>query len=103
MGNPLGIGTLPIDPNSKKYSEEESLNHLPHPIRGQRRRKLQNSEGNFKTREEIMKEFDILNGMFTLMDNCQNGQEQEVPYKEIVDLVSLKEDSDYHELWSDIM
>ena len=69
LGNPIGIDTIPIDPKAKKHSSEEALSHLPHPIRTQSRRKLNTKEGEFKSREQIMQEFDILNGMFTLMDS----------------------------------
>lgn len=38
LGMPIGIKTIPIDSSSKRYKEQETLNHAPHPIRGAKKR-----------------------------------------------------------------
>jgi hypothetical protein len=40
LGEVRDILTISIDPESKKYTEEELLVHAPHPIRAQRKRKV---------------------------------------------------------------
>ncbi len=39
LGEVRDILTISIDPSSKKYAEEELLEHAPHPVRSQRKKR----------------------------------------------------------------
>ena len=40
LGDIKDVLTISIDPDSKKYTEEELLEHAPHPIRSNRIKKI---------------------------------------------------------------
>jgi hypothetical protein len=68
LGEVQDILTISIDPDSKKYTEEELLEHAPHPIRTLRKKKVLPKEGDRKTKEQILQEFYLLNSLFTVAD-----------------------------------
>lgn len=54
LGEVQDIQTIAIDPASKKYTEEEILDHAPHPIRAHRKKRLGVREGERKSRGQIL-------------------------------------------------
>jgi hypothetical protein len=95
LGHITDIHTIEIDPASKKYTEEDVLDHAPHPIRSNHRRRVQQKEPDRKSKEQLLEEFHLLNNLFTI-----GGQEEKVvPYQNVLDVVGLKEDADYNDLW----
>jgi hypothetical protein len=99
LGDVHDILTIAIDPASKCYAEEELLEHAPHPVRTHRRRRVAVREGERKSRQQVLEEFQLLNGLFAVAEK----EEEHVPFKEILDLVSLAEGADYNNLWEEIM
>lgn len=60
------INTIAIDPASKKYTEEDVLEHAPHPIRVRKRKRVGQNEPDRKSKEQLLDEFYILNDMFKI-------------------------------------
>lgn len=56
-------------------------------------------EGDRKTKQQILDEFRLLNGLFTVAEK----EEEHVPFQEILNLVSLTDGADYGALWDEIM
>ena len=62
------------------------LEHAPHPIRPNRRRRVQLKEPDRKSKEQTLEELQILNDLFKI-----GGQEEkEVAYQQVLDVVALK-------------
>lgn len=53
-----------------------------------------------KSKDQILDELYILNNLFRL---GKEEEQQFVPYKDVLDVVALKEDADYNDLWEQIM
>jgi hypothetical protein len=54
LGEVQDIQTIAIDPTSKRYTEEELLDHAPHPIRAHRKKRVVVREGERKSRGQIL-------------------------------------------------
>lgn len=100
MGEVEDIQIIAIDPASKKYTEQDILEHAPHPVRLNKKKRLVMKEPDRKSKDQILDQFYILNNLFRL---GKEEEEQFVPYKDVLDVVCLKEDADYNDLWDQIM
>lgn len=54
LGEVKDILTIAIDPASKRYTEEELLEHAPHPVRMHRKKRIPPKEGDRKSRHQIL-------------------------------------------------
>ena len=99
IGEVVDIQTIAIDPASKKTAEEDILEHAPHPIRGSARRKVMQKEADRKSKDQLLEELNILNNLFSI----GGDEKKEVPYQEVLDVVGLKDNADYNDLWDQIM
>ena len=62
------------------------MEHVPHPIRTNGRKKIWQKEPDRKSKEQLLEEFHILNNMFTI----GGEEEKEVPYQDVLDVIGLK-------------
>ena len=67
LGEVEEIRTIGIDPGSKKYVEEDVLEHAPHPIRPSRRKRVVQKEADRKSRGQILEELELLNNLFKIL------------------------------------
>lgn len=67
LGEIEGIQTIAIDPASKKYVEKEDwLEHAPHPVRPNKKKRVAQKEPDRKSKEQLLDEFHILNNLFKI-------------------------------------
>ena len=75
------------------------MEHAPHPIRAKRRKRVGHKEPDRKSKDQLLGEFYILNDMFKI-----GGEEEKVvPYQDVLDVVTLKDDADYNDLCEEIL
>ena len=100
-GQLLSVNYIAVPIENKRHTDEDVLNKMPHPVRlNLNKKQVKQKEVVRKHASEILEEFQLLSGMLNVQ---QSGKHEEEDYQKVLDVLTLQENTEYNDLWEEIL